>query len=412
MNSFNKLSYEEINLRLNAHALWLSSGGREGGCADFSGCRIDGFNFRERSLCGFSTEEIKALWQASPLILPYPNARIDGADFSRSWLENCDFGAANCTRCNFSHARISRCHFKKANLEDANFDGVVVNDCEWDDEFVHQFEGNNSRRTLDNESSDGTGGLEIDRLKAALAKLESDNLQSQTNVAKLKKELDDSKEETEETQKQLQGMIEDHQKGETYYSSAYAALLAAKNEAAEQLKQLTKRRDWLDNQAKKAAAIAGVFVVCFVVALIVLASYVLRTNAILNNLSFLNSLIRYGAGATVFVSTCTLALFALVGRTQKQMLTFSRSVMMYDTYKSMLHFSMVMDPRKDQVTRELVEYAFGCKPDSFMARTFQEICTSSLAHFNSDGKEESEVDVLSGILESLRIITRKDKEKE
>ncbi len=396
------LSHDEVNARLTRHTQWLSSGGREGGCATFSNCQIDGFNFKEQQLRGFSTTEIVALW-AAPQTDSFPNPRIDGANFSGAWLNNCNFEAANCTRCNFFHVKATHCNFKNTILVAANLDGSIFIDCESDDERICQISG--EKETESDEKINTINGLhsEISRLKQELGTSKNDSEDAQAVIDKLNKELETSQQEGAETNKQLQGMVEAQGKGQTYYGSAFASLRAAKTEANRQLETLTDRRDWLNKQAMGMVNLVKQFAWSFIFGLSVLAICTLLINIDQNKLTFLNSLIRYMAGATIFAFTCTLALFALVGRTQRQMLTFSRVIMAYETYESMLNFSMAMEPIRDKKTKDPINLEFGRAVNSFMAQTFREVRKNSFAYFNRKDQESAEPDVFSGLHELSRI---------
>jgi regulator of replication initiation timing len=399
MNMLSSLNQEEVNAQLVLHEQWLNSDGRIGVRANFSNCKIEGFNFRTRQLRGFSPTEIHALLQNHLSPTDTLSPRIDGANFSGAWLTDCNFEFADCTRCNFSNATVIHCSFKSSILNSVNFDGSTFIDCEGDDERIHQ----NIDEKVGKNAAIEKLYSELKVIKQELDASKGENIGLQTEVSKLEGELIISRQEHTDTKKQLQGMVAAQEAGETYYGSAFASLKAAKTEANRQLETLIERRNWLNEQAMDMVSLVKKFAWSFIFGLSALAICTLLINIEPNKLTFLNSLIRYMAGATIFTFTCTLALFALVGRTQRQMLTFSRVIMAYETYESMLNFSMAMEPIRDKKTKDPINLEFGRAVNSFMAQTFREVRKNSFAYFNRNDKESAETDVFSGLHELSRI---------
>lgn len=104
------MTQEELQETIEAHQDWLSSGGKEGIRADFSGMDLSGQDLSD-------VDFRRAIFTATNL----SDADLTDANLSEAWLEESNLRGADLTRTDFSHANLKGADLQDADMEDTVF---------------------------------------------------------------------------------------------------------------------------------------------------------------------------------------------------------------------------------------------------------------------------------------------------
>jgi len=101
---------DTLHAILDAHELWVGSGGRTGTRADFTAYNLAGRSLSQRNLAAIS----------------FANSNLKEVDFRGAVLAACDFSNANLRLANMSHCDLRGSNLEGALLEEARFDRADV----------------------------------------------------------------------------------------------------------------------------------------------------------------------------------------------------------------------------------------------------------------------------------------------
>lgn len=392
------LSVQVITDRLALHAQWVRSKGKAGRRAVFDDETLEGFDFSKHVLHGVP-------WDSQNLSPPSL-----GVSFRRARLVNSTFGSANLSGCDFCGAQITGGRFRGAiTMHDtlwqtAVAQGVDFSGVDFSGARLAGFLMRNCRlQGADFLAAHGVSELTLDtdcrvdastRLGTVLAQKYHQQL---TNVPLLA-------EEAVQLQKQVDALMQEKATSEVAYAQvvndratlqaalavvkaeanasesvknrmqeARRAFNQAKEHADKQLQLLTDHKKYLEVRAKTVVMLVLVWLVFLAFAVLGVGAAYLSDTISVAQLHEFRGLMLVAGGVLLSSVTIVLALHALIGRTQRKMLTFSSQVMAVETYDSLIWFASALDPA---LTPQTIQEGQG--PDTQMSKTFQEIKKSAL----------------------------------